>query len=318
MNKQNYSASDVIFLLGAGGTVDAGMPTIKELTECLRDHFARHKDREFIEIYELIAKADRMVEINYERFFEYIELIRKTSSVENLFCIKIPTYLIDVLNNPFSIDIIRTLMDNILRKYQKDAKPDYLSHLQDFVPERGRLKVFTLNYDLCVETTCKNKGIFITTGFNYNWNPSLFHGLEEGINFYKLHGSLSWFYDNNWTIQELSELPENKNPEIVLGPGSKIQADDPFLTLFYEFSRAIQEAKVCIVIGYGYQDPHINTVLERAKIQKIIDVNVKHADILNKINKTPILISGTAKEIFENGHIKKKLEEVLENDYKKL
>lgn len=310
MNKQNHSASDVIFLLGAGATVDAGMPTVKELTECLRERFANHKDRKFIEIYELIAKADRMVEVNYEKFFEYFELIKQISA-KKLFCVKISDYLVNTINDPLITDVIRTLMNDILRKYQKDVKPDYLSHLRDFVPESGRLKVFTLNYDLCVETACKNKGIFITTGFNYNWNPSLYCGLEKGINFYKLHGSLLWFYENNWTIKELSKLPENKNPEIVLGPGSKIQADDPFLTLFYEFSRAIKEAKVCIVIGYGYQDTHINTVLERSKIKNIIDVNVEHADILNKINKKPMLISGTAKEVFEKGHIKKKFKELF-------
>lgn len=310
MSRQGYSSSEVIFLLGAGASVDAELPTISKLTECLKERFASHTDREFIEIYKLLAKVDSSVEINYERFFEYFELIRQASK-KDLFCLKIPDYLLNVINNPFSTDIIRTLMNDILRNYQKNANPDYLVHLQDFIPENGRLKVFTLNYDLCIETACKNKGSFITTGFNYDWNPSLFYGKEKGINLYKLHGSLLWFYDNNWTIQELSELPENKNPEIVLGPGSKIQADDPFLTLFYEFSRAIQEAKVCIVIGYGYQDAHINTVLERAKIQKIIDVNIKHADILNKINKQPILITVTAKEALEKGHIKKKLKDIL-------
>lgn len=310
MNEQNHSAQDIIFLLGAGATVDAGLPTIKELTECLRERFENHQDKEFIEIYEMLAKADSLVETNYEKFFEYFELIRRTSN-KDLFCIKIPEYLLDVIKNPFSTDVIRTLIDDILRNYQKNANSDYLAHLQDFMPENGRLKVFTLNYDLCVESACKNKGIFITTGFNYDWSPALFYGKEKGINLYKLHGSLMWFTDKNWTIQELGEQPKNENPEIVLGPGSKIQADDPFLTLFYEFFRATQKAKACTVIGYGYQDTHINTVLERGKFQTIIDVNVKHANISNKINKKSILITGTAKEVFEKAYIKKKLEEVF-------
>lgn len=40
MNKQKYSASDVIFLLGAGATVDAGMPTVKDLTHCIRERLS--------------------------------------------------------------------------------------------------------------------------------------------------------------------------------------------------------------------------------------------------------------------------------------
>lgn len=226
---QGYSSSDVIFLLGAGATVDAGMPTIKELTSCLRERFAEHTDREFIEIYNLLANSDGSVETNYERFFEYFELIKQASK-KDLFCIKIPDYLLNIINNPFSTNVIRTLMNDILGNYQKNviSNCDYLSCLQDFIPKNGRLKVFTLNYDLCVETVCRNKKIFITTGFSHDWNPVLFYGTDKGINIYKLHGSLSWFCNNDWTIQELSELPENKNPEIVLGPGSKMQADDLF------------------------------------------------------------------------------------------
>jgi NAD-dependent SIR2 family protein deacetylase len=307
VNPQNYSLSDVIFLLGAGASVDAGLPTIKELTKCLRERFASHKDREFIEIYELLAKADSSIEINYEKFFEYFELIRLSSN-RDLFCIRIPDYLLKVINNPFSTDIIRTLMSDILRNYQENAQPEYLSSIADFIPQSKRLKVFTLNYDLCVEIACKNNNISLSTGFDGNWKPDLFNVLQKGINLYKLHGSLNWFIDDKWNVRELTEIPKDQNPELVLGPGSKIQADDPFLTLFNEFHKAVQEAKVCVVIGYGYQDAHINTVLERAGVLKIINVNVEHADILNK---KPILISGTAKEVFEKGLITTKLGEIL-------
>jgi len=33
MSSQVYSSPEVIFLLGAGASVDAGMPTIKDLTQ---------------------------------------------------------------------------------------------------------------------------------------------------------------------------------------------------------------------------------------------------------------------------------------------
>jgi hypothetical protein len=316
MNKQKYSASDVIFLLGAGATVDAGMPTVKDLTHCIRERLSHLG---FNEIFDMIAEKDEAVKDNYENFFEYVDLISRTSRTpENkLFCIRMSENIIEKVRQlPFSLG---SIVKAIFNDYQKETKPEYLSHLRDFIPVNGNLKVFTLNYDLCVETACRNGSILYTTGFESEsgaWNPSLFHRAVQGINLYKLHGSLLWFTDKDWTIQELHTQPEN--PEIVLGPGNKIQADDPFLTLFYEFSRATQEARVCIVIGYGYEDTHINAVLKRGKFHTIIDVNVGHAGILDKTNKTPILISGTAKEIFENGQIKKKLEEVLENGHKKL
>lgn len=311
MNEQNYSASDVIFLLGAGATVDAGLPTIKELTKSLRERFASHKDREFIEIFELLAKADSSVGINYERFFEYFELIRRASN-RDLFCMRLPDYLFDVINNPSSTDIIRTLMDDILRNYQKNAHPEYLSGIADFIPHRKRLKVFTLNYDLCVEIACKNNNISLSTGFDGNWKPDLFSVLQKGINLYKLHGSLNWFIDDKWNVRELTEIPKDHNPELVLGPGDKIQADDPFITLFCEFHEAVQEAKVCIVIGYGYQDEHINLVLARGKCPVILDVNIQsHYSKFGELGRKRIELIGKAKDLFVHGDIRRKLFEIL-------
>jgi predicted nucleotidyltransferase len=61
-------------------------------------------------------------------------------------------------------------------------------------------------------------------------------------------------------IYELIESPPGQRPrpqqkpELVLGPGDKVQLDDPFLTLLYAFHKAIQQARICVVIGYGYGD----------------------------------------------------------------
>ncbi|MEW6068361.1 MAG: SIR2 family protein [Nitrospirota bacterium] len=317
MNKQKYSSSDVIFLLGAGASVDAGMPTVKELTHCIREQLLYMKDINgnqtdaFSTIFTAIADVDQEAGNNYEIFFDYIRLITTVTKTprNKLFDVNLSGEQLEkVWHLPY---IIGNLVKDILNKYQRSSAPDYLSRIADLIPEQGQLKVFTLNYDLCMENACRMKGIFLTTGFDDTWQPGLFNIPQNGISLYKLHGSLRWFTDEQWNILELAEIPKDKTPELVLGPGSKIQADDPFLTLFYEFSRATQKAKACIVIGYGYQDTHINTVLERSKIKNIIDVNVKHADILNKINKKPILITGAAKDVLEKGEIKKKLEETL-------
>ncbi len=307
MSKQKYSYSDAVFLLGAGASVDAGMPTVKDLTDCLSSRLSNNTDKSLKAIYDLLSGVDKEVKDNYERLFEYIYLIRNLSILPN--CIGMSDNLIETIKDPFFIYIISNNIKDILEEYQKKAIPDYLLYLKDFIPENGRLKVFTLNYDLCIETAFKNSDIFITTGFDHNWKPLLFNSTCKGINLYKLHGSISWYTENNWGIIESQTLLE-KSPELVGGPFSKIQADDPFLTLFYEFHRALQEAKVCIVIGYSYQDKHINTVLEKAKCQ-IIDVNKNPHNIFPKIYKSTLMISGTTKEVFEKDEIKTKLSEII-------
>ena len=54
------------------------------------------------------------------------------------------------------------------------------------------------------------------------------------------------------------------NSELILGPGTKVQADDPFLTLLHEFHESMQTVQCCVVIGYGYKDSHINSIIDQA------------------------------------------------------
>ena len=131
--------------------------------------------------------------------------------------------------------------------------------------------MFTLNYDLCVEKAFQNQDIDVTTGFCRaigRWAPEQFGTVRRGINLYKLHSSLNWTYDDNLQNQRLienySSSLENPprwgwDPDLVLGLGLKLQPDDPFVTLYYEFHRALRHAQVCVAIGFSFQDKHITT-----------------------------------------------------------
>jgi hypothetical protein len=70
-------------------------------------------------------------------------------------------------------------------------------------------------------------------------------------------------------------LSITEDPELILGPGSKVQVDDPYLTLLYQFHLAFQQAKLCVVIGFSYGDEHIKTMLGEAFDAglSILDVN---------------------------------------------
>jgi hypothetical protein len=291
--------NDLIFLLGSGATVDAGMPTVAELTQELKKRLPALLDvngvkrREFGQIFDLIEANDPLAANNYERFFEWISLLCKVH--KEPFRKLIHT---DALSHRDSMGDLRAVIGpeiaRILCSYRPE--PSYLSRLGDFLPDNGRLKIFTLNYDCCVEDACRNAGIDITTGFDpitKKWNPSLFEANVRGINLYKLHSSLRWFPVKDrvvspykLTLMELSprehpQLPGNINvpngPELILGPGNKLQYDDPFLTLFYEFRKSFLKAKYCVVIGFGYGDPHIGGTIDDAidGAVSILDVNLQ-------------------------------------------
>lgn len=295
----NWRATEnsVIFLLGAGATVDAGMPTVAKLTAELRQSLPSLLDvnqvsrPEFAQAFDVILQADPSVESNYERFFEWIKLFLDVQKqpYHKLIHVDISESLIRAMS-----DLSMVIGREIARLLSsREQQPEYICRLRDFLPHRKRLKVFTLNYDCCIEDACAAAGINIMTGFDpvsKKWDPSLFDKKRRGINLYKLHGSLRWFEtwkhaSSSTDIMELLPhechcLPSgvikvSPSPQLVLGPGIKIQSDDPFLTLYHEFHTSMHTAQCCVVIGYGYRDNHINSIIDHAidADLAIIDVN---------------------------------------------
>jgi len=274
------------------------MPAVQTLTVELRDKLPYLRDvngrlrPEFGEIFEVLAKRDPEVSDSYERFFKWIHLIGEAQQTpfREIMRVGLTAKLKKAAAElPFLIGgVVKELL------LGKRIRPDYLARLADFIPSRGRMKVFTLNCDCCVEEACRKAGVTLTTGFDPRsgkWRPSLFSGKERGINLHKLHGSLCWFLDMKAVSDsgliayvEVASLRQAERligsrqagePELILGPGSKLQADDPFLTLFYEFSRAMVRARVCVVMGFGYKDDYVKKALDQAAARgtRIIDVN---------------------------------------------
>ena len=238
---------------------------------------------EFSEIFDLIAKVDARVTYNYERFFEWIKLLLDVQKEPNRQIVR--TDLSHAITEAMG-QLALVLGGEVARLLLSiKTNPDYLARLADFIPPNKRLKVFSLNYDSCIEDACETAGIELTTGFSpitKRWDPSLFHASSSGINLYKLHGSLRWFgtRDKSRPISQFqyalelretksgqstpSHIEKREDPELILGPGNKLQPDDPFLTLFYEFLSSAIEAQHIVIIGYSYGDPHINNILDRA------------------------------------------------------
>ena len=275
---------------------------------------------EFAELFDAIAEHDPDVRHNYERFFEWLDLFKQAqrdpfrrlvhvdldqelalTASEVAFAIKLPIW-----------EILRS------RHHCATYRPDYLATLGDFLPERGRLKVFTLNYDLCVEDACRAQGVDVTTGFEPRigrWSPSRFRASNTGINLCKLHGSLNWGLDDNLQDRRLIERypPQwDKEPDLLLGPGPKLQHDDPFVSLYFEFHRALRSAKACVVIGYSFRDDHVKKPLMDVSRDglTVIDVNPSNVDWGGTFDRYRKVCKG-AREAFESGVIREAVASVI-------
>ena len=333
--------NSVIFLLGAGASVDAGMPMIAQLTKQLRERLPEIPDLEgivrpeFAEVFDFIKEHDKSIADNYEKFFEWISLLLllhdQAKPFHKIIKVQIERPLIDAMRH-----LVRVIGGEIKRLLEsRRIEPSYFARLADFLPDRGRLKIFSLNYDCCVEEACRAASIDLTTGFDpisMKWRPALFRSKVKGINLYKLHGSLRWFSaltegatgETSHPARELLEVrPEQRThlpaqhsiraePELILGPGNKVHFDDPFPTLLYEFHRSVQQARICVVIGYGQGDKHIQDILYHAICRGlfIVNVNPGGGGDLNGTTARWHPIRLPAKKALESGRIRGEIDSV--------
>lgn len=158
--------------------------------------------------------------------------------------------------------------------------------------------IFTLNYDLGVEWTAESLGIHINNGFkgvhfrkfdssvfDVGYRNALSTGQAQysihGINYVKLHGSLSWKMD--LMNEDLREMPSETHrgeidtfikdgkddfPGFLIFPSAaKFQKTVGYVygemvRRFHEF--ATKEQTALIITGYSFSDLHINRILSSA------------------------------------------------------
>src|SRR5690606_30987904 len=127
------------------------------------------------------------------------------------------------------------------------------------------LKIFSLNYDMCVERNLEDPSVNLERGFSDQriWDYRLYEpGDEKEVNYflYKLHGSLDWKRDteNRLTYTDNVSKVEVLKMEIIIGVQNKLQTYDPYLFYFYSFREACIEAELIVISGYEFLDKHIN------------------------------------------------------------
>ena len=310
--------TNIMFLLGAGASMDAGMPSVEELTSELQQRLPGLPDingvkrPEFVKLFCAISKWDAEVARNYERFFEWLSLLYRVEmepfrrGVQTL----VPKGLAGVAGE-LAFIIKRPILDVLRDRHQRPQyNPSYLAWLSDFFTDDGHLDVFTLNFDLCVEDAFKGCDVDVTTGFRRadgKWSPEVFRS-GKGVNLYKLHGSLNWClgplqHDGYRPLIQMWPPDWTREGVFLLGPGPKLQHDDPFVTLYSEFHDALRKAKVCIVIGYSFRDKHITGPLQEASRRGMTVIDINPAGVewsFGHYSKIPL----GGKQAFESGAIR--------------
>lgn len=306
--------NDIIFLLGAGCSYDAGIPIAIKMVENIETDLLISNDnwKQYTDLYNYVKSAILYADgifgnfsnaFNIEKFVNILtELEKKEKNIVYPFIANWNNRLIDLAGSDFTnLKNLKNLITDQLIEwiklddYQRNA--GYYRKFYDFQKElENSLRVFTLNYDLCFENLRPTESV-VELGFDENrtWNSYRFEdqNVNAQIYLYKLHGSITWKRDKSkGDILKLSEHPE-KEPDLVFGTETKLQSIDPYLFHVYAFRKHSLESKLIVIIGYSFSDTYINDLLKQAldnnKNRKIICVsphNQEHnlqAEIMQKL-----------------------------------
>lgn len=289
-----FKNDEVIILLGAGASVDAKIPhsaeMIQRVENLIRDN---EKWQKFKELYNYMrssiyhsfgiqGKFGAEVSYNIETLANTLdELTKKQEHILYPFVGAWNPTLVELAGNDFQF--IKELKGKILNELRSKwlELPDrelanYYKGLVKFKTEyQYPLRVFGLNYDLCLEIACEQEGIDLEVGFNrerkWDWRQFIDVNPEEtpDMYLYKLHGSTNWQYDvdDRLTYSDSPNTIEDDKAAIIFGTSYKLQYRDPFLFLAYEFRKWALECKLIVCIGYGFGDDHINKIIQQSLSQ---------------------------------------------------
>jgi len=326
----NFREDDILILIGAGCSKEAGIPTSIDMVKEIEEKISKEEWKDYKELYHFLKSsilyADGLQgkygeELNIERLVNTLsELEKKEEHPIYPFIGGWNSKIMELCGHNF--EKIREFKSKIIEQLKKwitlddYSKASYYQKIIDFELSLGYpLRVFSLNYDLCLEKNfTQGQTLYLERGFNAsrNWEWQKFEKNENtpvNIYLYKMHGSIDWeIKDEILTFSD--EISKIQEPSLIFGTNYKLQYVDPYLFFAYELRKYSLEAKLIITIGYGYGDEHINSIIAQAIRKKEDNLKAKLIINLYEKNKED---SELEKNICEKLNINNKSLMVLKN-----
>jgi hypothetical protein len=145
------------------------------------------------------------------------------------------------------------------------------------------LEIFTVNYDLLIESSLEELRVPYFDGFSgtlragfhaelveaapnsSHWVPSFF------VRVWKLHGSVNWAWTERKQIVRLGQATSDGDAAAIYPSDTKYEESRrvPFIVLQDRFRRALHQPETLVIIsGYSFGDSHLNELLFDAATQR--------------------------------------------------
>jgi hypothetical protein len=265
---------DLIFFLGAGASVKAGVPDTYKLVTAFQDEIKGDSTLEPTtqKIIDLLVEWRKNTKqpddrIDVELLLETLERLKSRDTDFLLRFYDNPRYLLK--DEPEKSRIIERLRDFIKTKAIVDQESvSYVQPMLTFVREYSPLDIFTVNYDTLVEQFSTVYKLELSDGFESRWDSNAFKRSKD-IRLYKLHGSITWYKTDHGDyvkvpilarVDEIELVTKEKARSLILYPMRKWDYDEPLLELLVMLKHRLETARFCIIVGYSFRDEHITRI----------------------------------------------------------
>ena len=264
--QQAASARRMRVLLGAGASRTCGLPDLAGLAQAVLD---RTSGRDRADLDALLAGKNLEQALN--RLRRLIAILQPGESLGGIDADRAVT--LERLVTSCIVDTIATTGTQ-LDSYRSFAA--WVAAQRRHYP----VELFTLNYDLLLESALDERSIAYFDGFvgtiRGGFREDLVEPLADQpelpsfvVRLWKLHGSINWRVDTSSTPRKVLRLGQPATGEVaaIYPSEEKYEASrrSPFLVLHDRFRRSINEPKSLLLLsGYSFGDEHLNDVIFEA------------------------------------------------------
>jgi hypothetical protein len=277
------TSSPIAFILGAGASAEAGVPTMREIPASFRAVFplAANEAALFDHLLAALGPRDRAGIVDVELLLASLERALELD--------RDPSAALLELRSEVHVDLgVARSLSTKLKRYLRQACADpidpvsvsYLAPLAMFARSQGVLDIVSLNYDCSIEAIADRERVALTDGFRFFWSPGeeFDQRLESDlpvIRLYKLHGSLSWYRRATYEWVKLPIRPSDESgfvyftgealSEVMVYPTvEKDPGATPLTDLMLRAKAVLRQAAVIVIIGYSLRDERIREALYEA------------------------------------------------------
>jgi len=340
-------ADSIIFLIGAGCSADAKIKTSGQMIDEI-EMLIKNDDewRPYRQLYYYVKSAILYADGIQENFDNNINVERLVGVLRDLkkkernpiypFIGSWNEKLIELGGVGFSnIDkfdrlLSEKIVDFVTLHSDTSSRISYYKSFYDFQASiQFSIRLFSLNYDQCLEKA-KPNDYELECGFDENneWLAERFGNpiqVNAGVFLYKLHGSIDWVRNPDTGLLKRYDSPQ-KNAELIFGTDAKLQSIDPFLFVVHELRNYSLLCKMIVIIGYSFNDSHINGLLGqsvRAAERKLLVIDARDdytTEILRKLSLDDSFAGRvdyrkmTAGDFLNNELTKEKMELIIPDD----